>query len=607
MPTALPGRTAPGSGRSPSRGPGAASPGGRLPVLTTGTATAVGRITALTICQAALLIGFGLLITGPARHVWPFTVEDRVNEGFVHVRTGTFDTVTSWGSEAGNTLTIIAITLVVCAAMVFAPVLPRWREAVFLAVSVSLQALVFLAITSAVDRHRPAVHRLDDSPPTSSYTSGHTGAATALYGGLAVLVLTRTRRLSRPWRIAVAVLLVLLPFAVGTCRMYRGMHHPTDVAGGMLNGALSLLIVGRTVLFADPAPAPLPRNAVDLAVAEAGESAEPAPGPTVVIVNPVSTGGSDRDRIRLVLERYGHTAPRFVETTVEDPGGGPAARAVADGAALVVVCGGDGTVRAVAEALAGTGVPLAVAPHGTGNLLARNLGLPLDPVRALDAALGGTARPVDLGRIEGDDLPPTLFCAMSGAGLDAALMERTPDRAKSALGWPAYALGSVRALRVPRTAMTLRLDGGEPVRRTARMVVIANVGRLQGGASLAPDARPDDGLLHVVLLDPRGLGGWLGAAAYVLHGSSRRSGAGGVETHACRRVDLVLRTRQPREIDGDPVAAGRQLSARVVPGALSVLLPEVSGRAGAPRIPGRREAPGVPERSGVPGLRQQEG
>ncbi|MFG1809628.1 diacylglycerol kinase family protein [Streptomyces sp. NPDC049040] len=574
MPTALSGRTVPGSGGSPRRQTGSPLRAGRLPSPTTGMGTAAARITALTICQAALLIGFGLLITGPARHLWPISVEDRVNRGFVRVRTGALDTATSWGSEAGNTLTIIAITLVACALLVFVPVLPRWREAVFLAVGVSLQALVFLAITSAVDRHRPEVHRLDASPPTSSYTSGHTGAATALYGGLAVLVLTRARRMSRPWRIALAVFLLLIPVAVGTCRMYRGMHHPTDVAGGMLNGALSLLVVGGSVLFTDPAPAPLPHDTAAAAAAGGGPGVEPVSGPTVVIVNPLSTGSGDRERLRLVLERHGRTAPRFVETTAADPGGGQAAQAAADGAALVVVCGGDGTVRAAAAALAGTGVPLAIAPHGTGNLLARNLGLPLDPVRALEAVLGGTARPVDLGRIEGDDLPPTLFCAMSGAGLDAVLMERTSDRAKSTLGWPAYALASVRALRTPRTAMTLRLDGAEPLRRTARMVVIANVGRLQGGASLAPAARPDDGLLHVVLLDPRGLGGWLGAVGYVLRGSSGNSGARGVETRPCRRVDIVLRSRQQREIDGDPVAAGRRLSARVVPGAVSVLLPE---------------------------------
>ncbi|SHM92693.1 diacylglycerol kinase family protein [Actinacidiphila paucisporea] len=574
MPTALPDEDIPGPGLRPSRPRPSPPRAVRAPVLTTGATTAAARITALTVCQAALLIGFGLLITGPARHLWPIASEDRVNEGFEHLRTGTFNTLTSWGSEAGNTLTIVAITLAVCAALVLAPVLPRWREAVFLAVSVSLQALAFLAITTAVDRHRPEVHRLDSSPPTSSYTSGHTGAATALYGGLAVLVLTRARRLSRPWRIAVAALLMLLPLAVGACRLYRGMHHVTDVTGGMLNGTLSLLIVGRSVLAGDAVPAPLPEHAVDAAVKEARGTAGPVPGTTVVVVNPVSVSASDRDRLRLVLERHGRVAPHFVETTPDDPGHGQAARAAADGAALVVVCGGDGTVRAVADALAGTGVPLAVAPHGTGNLLARNLGLPLDPARALDAALGGAPHPMDLGRIEGDGLPATHFCAMAGAGLDAELMARTPECAKSALGWPAYALALLRALRTPRMELTLRLDGAEPVRRTARMAVIANVGALQGGASLAPDARPDDGLLHVALLDPRGARGWASATSDVLRGPSSPSRPGGLEVFTCREAELVLPEPRPREIDGDPVAAGRRMSARVVPGAVRVLLPE---------------------------------
>ncbi|WUH89525.1 diacylglycerol kinase family protein [Streptomyces sp. NBC_00433] len=570
MPTAIPDRSVPGH---PGRRPPAVSPAGRRPAPTTGATRAAVSIAALTVCQAALMIGFGLLITGPARHLWPITAEDRVNEGFERVRTSAFDTVTSWGSEAGNTLTIIAITLAACALLVFVPALPRWREAVFLAVSVSLQALVFLAITSAVDRDRPEVHRLDHSPPTSSYTSGHTGAATALYGGLAVLVLTRTRRLGRPWRIAVAALLLLVPIGVGTCRMYRGMHHPTDVAGGMLNGALSLLVVCRSVLAGDAVPAPLPDGAVDTA-GDGAQAAAPEPGATVVVVNPLSVGASDRDRLRRVLERHGRGAPRFAETTAEDPGRGQAARAAAEGAALVVVCGGDGTVRAVADALAGTGVPLAVAPYGTGNLLARNLGLPLDPARALDAALGGTPRPMDVGRVEGDGLPASHFCAMAGTGLDAALMEGTPARAKSALGWPAYALASVRALRTTPAQVTLRLDGGEPIRRSVRMAVIANVGGLQGGASLAPDARPDDGLLHIALLDPHGLRGWVSAASDILRGPARHPRPGGLETFTCREAEVVLDSPRPREIDGDPVAAGRRMSARVVPGALRVLLPD---------------------------------
>ncbi|MGW2606239.1 hypothetical protein ACWC4A_17790 [Streptomyces mirabilis] len=150
------------------------------------------------------MVGFGLLITGPARNVWPLTVEDNVSEGFERIRTGPLTTLSYLGSEAGNTLTVVAITLLSCVALLLVPRLPMWRQAVFLAVAVSLQSLVFLAVTESVDRTRPDVHRLDASPPTSSCTSGHTGAATALYAGLAVLVLSRVRG---PWRWPLAGLL----------------------------------------------------------------------------------------------------------------------------------------------------------------------------------------------------------------------------------------------------------------------------------------------------------------------------------------------------------------------------------------------------------------
>ncbi|MYX72433.1 diacylglycerol kinase family protein, partial [Streptomyces sp. SID3915] len=282
-----------------------------------------------------------------------------------------------------------------------------------------------------------------------------------------------------------------------------------------------------------------------------------------------------------VLERHGHHGADFVETTADDPGEGQTRGAVRDGAALVVVCGGDGTVRAAAEALAGTGIPLAVVPCGTGNLLARNLGLPVEPEKALAAALRGTPHPIDLGRIEGDGLPPAHFTVMSGAGLDAAMLESTSDRAKARWGWPAYVVAGLRELRAPRMRLTVGLDGAPPLRRDARMVLLANAGTVQGGAALVPAARPDDGLLDLMILDPRGPGGWLSAVGSLLRprpaggpapgvdGGAHRS----VEYFTFRRADLRFDAPQPRELDGDPVAVGRRLTAEVRPGALTVLVP----------------------------------
>ncbi|MFE2313474.1 diacylglycerol kinase family protein [Streptomyces sp. NPDC059441] len=578
MPTSVPERAAGATGQGPE-----AVRRSRSSVLPRGTGRTAVRIGVPTVCQAALLVGFGLLITGPAGNVWPLTVEDNVNEGFERIRTGPLTTLSYLGSEAGNTLTVIAITLLSCVALLLIPRLPMWRQAVFLAVAVSLQSLVFLAITESVDRTRPDVHRLDASPPTSSYTSGHTGAATALYAGLAVLVLSRVRR---PWRWPLAGLLFLVPLTVGVARLYRGMHHPTDVIGGMANGALSLLVVGRA-LFTDRSVAAAPSSPSGHTEATVGAK-EREPGSTAVVFNPTVTGKADRERLLRILEQHGHRAPVFIETTAEDPGTGQAAGAVRDGATLVVVCGGDGTVRAAADALAGSEVPLVVVPCGTGNLLARNLGLPLTPATALDAALSGTPHRLDLGRIEGDGLASTHFAAMSGAGLDAAMLEHTDDRAKSAVGWPAYLLAIVGTLRTPRMRLTVRLDDAPVLHRTARMVLVANVGSVQGGLTLLPAARPDDGLLDLLILDPRGPGGWMRALGVLMRGRRQNArpttvdtlvpeGTGTksvpVEFLTFRRAELTFSAPQSRELDGDPVSHGRRLTAEVRPGALTVLLP----------------------------------
>ncbi|MFJ3187511.1 diacylglycerol kinase family protein [Streptomyces halstedii] len=565
----------------PGRLAGAAEDTGRPSAASSGTARAAGVVAAAAVCQAALMVGLGLLITGPAARVWPLSSEDGVNDALERARTGTLDTVSSVVSEAGNTGTVVLGTLVSCLALLLVPRLPRLREAVFLGVAVSLQSLVFLVVTEAVDRTRPDVDRLDASPPTSSYTSGHTGAATALYAGLAVLVLHRAKG---PWRRVAAALLLLLPLLVGLARAYRGMHHPTDVAGGLLNGGLSLLIVGRALLAGPHIPAPLPSGVTrhpGTTRTTRGAQARPGPGRTTVIHNPTVTDEAARDAVRGVLERHGHRSVRFVPTTADDPGEGPTRNALRDGATLVVVCGGDGTVRAVAEALAGTGTPLAVVPCGTGNLLARNLGLPLEPAKALSAALRGTPRRIDLGRVEGDGLPPAHFTVMSGAGLDAAMLEGTSDRAKATWGWPAYLVAGLRELRAPRTRLTLRLDGAPPLRRGARMVLVANAGTVQGGTALVPAARPDDGLLDLMVLDPRGPAGWLTAVRSLLRrrpspptgrrtDTSRRA----VEYFTFRRAEIHFDAPQPRELDGDPVAPGRRLSAEAVPGALTVLVPE---------------------------------
>lgn len=240
-----------------------------------------------------------------------------------------------------------------------------------------------------------------------------------------------------------------------------------------------------------------------------------------IIWNPSKTSRQDLETaLDAVLEAApGDTAAdarvRWYETSVEDAGQGVAARAVEDGAEVLVAAGGDGTVRAVAEYLgeSGADADLAIVPLGTGNLLARNLGVPVGDVPAAFArALAPEARPVDLGWFEADlgEGPCRLaFAVMAGFGLDAHMITETDDDLKDRVGWLAYVESLGRALTASETLdVTLTPDGGADEHATVHTLLVGNCGMLQGGITLLPDADPRDGELDVLLLSAKGAAGW---------------------------------------------------------------------------------------------------
>jgi undecaprenyl-diphosphatase len=190
-----------------------------------------------------LMIALGLLITKAWEHAWPFTVEDGVNRDLADGRTGAGNGVSGFFSAVGSTPVIIAVTAV--AAIILRLVLHRWREPLFLCAAVSAQAIVFFFATLVIDRKRPDVSHLDKSPPTSSFPSGHTSAAFALYAGLALVLASVVRY---TWLKALLGVLILVPVAVAIARLYRGMHHPSDVTASFLNGAACVWIMARGVL-----------------------------------------------------------------------------------------------------------------------------------------------------------------------------------------------------------------------------------------------------------------------------------------------------------------------------------------------------------------------
>ncbi|WP_291056931.1 diacylglycerol kinase family protein [Herbiconiux sp.] len=282
----------------------------------------------------------------------------------------------------------------------------------------------------------------------------------------------------------------------------------------------------------------------------------------------------------------------WLETTEEDPGAGQTAEALKQKADLVIAAGGDGTVRIVAEALHGSGVPLALLPSGTGNLLARNLDLTLDDVpNALETAFRGEDRAIDLGLIrirhQDDSVTKHAYLVMAGLGLDAKMLAATDDELKAKVGWLAYvkAIGQVlRDKNQLRIRYNLDNKGNKAVR--AHTIMIGNCGSLPANILLLPDAAVDDGRFDIVILRPEGVIGWVQIMVKIFweNGVLRRTAAGRRLMGLTKEVralnyltgsELVLRLSRPEEIelDGDGVGQAVALKTWIDAGGLTVRVP----------------------------------
>lgn len=290
-----------------------------------------------------------------------------------------------------------------------------------------------------------------------------------------------------------------------------------------------------------------------------------------MIYNPVKV--DDLDLLRATVEEglatVGWSAPTWLETSPEDPGRGQAAQAVEDGAELVFVCGGDGTVMAVVTALAGTDVALAVLPAGTGNLLAANLGLGTDAATGVQVAIEGGRKRIDVGAV--DDM---CFAVMAGMGFDAQMLEGTSDTAKKHIGWLAYVGGAAKHLRDRPMRVRIVIDGGAPMPRRPRSVIVGNVGRLQGGVRLLTEAQPDDGKLDVAVLSPRSLKHWVELGWGVVR---RRKRVPLMETYSAERVEIYSNQKQPRQLDGDLIEPAKSLKIQIRRRALLLCVPQPAG------------------------------
>lgn len=291
-------------------------------------------------------------------------------------------------------------------------------------------------------------------------------------------------------------------------------------------------------------------------------------GPSIhAVVNPAKVRRAARLRTIVdgALAARGLPPARYLLTTVERPGAGQAQDALDAGASRVLVAGGDGTVRMVLGALQGTGVPVGILPAGTGNVLARNLGLPRRLREAVDVALDGRPLPMDLLRYEVPGTGASGYAAiMAGLGADAAVVaDAEPVKRFGQLG---YMLAGLRHVRTRPVRTRVSVDG-EELTRDASLVEVGNFGELLTGLHLLPGAEGSDGRLDVLVASPRRRWEVLRMAAGVLLRSNRIPQ---VDRRAGRSVVVRCAEPVPCQVDGDLIGAVTEIRFEVLPGAASV-------------------------------------
>jgi diacylglycerol kinase (ATP) len=421
--------------------------------------------------------------------------------------------------------------------------------------------------------HRPRPENALDLLTATGYAypSGHmTGVMILSIAVGATFAVTRQSVRARVlWQLGSG----LLVLAVAFNRWITGAHYVTDIVGGALYGALAatvaLLIAGVKV--------PIPHELVGEIVRSRAIAEEPPAAQlrrAAVIFNPtrVTDWITFRRHVEYELKIRGWDRALWLETTTEDPGQAMTAQAVRENVDLVLGAGGDGTIRVICSGLAHTGIPFGLIPAGTGNLLARNIGIPLDEVAALGVAFDGVDKAVDLVRVKVDDQPPDHFAVMAGIGLDAVIMEGTDPKMKKAVGSAAYFVSAAQNANHPAVHATIAVDDQQPFRRRASVIVVGNVGLLMANIQLIPDARADDGKLDVLVASPRTLRDWVRLTTRVL--TRRRQPDDQLDRLTGRKVTISVEERDQFQLDGDTVGECQTLTAEIVPGALRLRVPK---------------------------------
>jgi diacylglycerol kinase (ATP) len=362
----------------------------------------------------------------------------------------------------------------------------------------------------------------------------------------------------------------LLVIAVGLDRWLLGAHFISDIVGGALLGGMvatvSLLAAGVRVPVQDLLMTEIVRSKIV-------STPSSPPRRAAVIFNPtkVTDWATFRRHVDYELKTRGWQKTLWLETTTDDPGREMTEQAVREGVDLVLGAGGDGTIRVICSGLAGTGVPFGLIPAGTGNLLAKNIGIPLDEAAALDVAFDGEDKAIDLVLLSVDDKPPDHFAVMAGVGIDAVIVEGTDPNLKRAVGSAAYFVSAARHANHPALHATITVDAQPAIKRRAHVIVVGNVGILAANIQLIPGAQADDGILDVLVASPRTVRDWVRLTTQVITRRKREDAQ--LDRLTGRRVTIMVEERDHYQVDGDTVGECNTMIAEVLPGALTLRVP----------------------------------
>ena len=276
--------------------------------------------------------------------------------------------------------------------------------------------------------------------------------------------------------------------------------------------------------------------------------------------------GAGLDALRETLNQAGVTDPLWYEVNKSKKAPKRARKALDAGAELVLIWGGDGMTQRSVDALAGSGVTVGLLPAGTANLLASNLGIPTKLAEAVDIALHGKNRTLDLGTFEDEH-----FAVMAGAGFDATMVGGADRKAKARMGRLAYMRSGLSALRDRTVGAKVTVDGRVWYTGPASCVLFGNVGRITGGVPAFDDADPSDGEIEVGVTTASGALQWARTLGRVAFGRSDKSPY--VRMTRGRKISVKLDRPLPVELDGGARGETKKFAVKVVPAAITIRVP----------------------------------